>query len=187
MFFTGLCLLVIAGVLIYILLPSNDKPLSPYYGWRTYCNNTTKVCFKYPKAWKQAEEEPIPSFMSSNNGLEISYQTSIACSTDIRLGNTYTVSIENLSTNPKISVVGLITDNVPGYVVVDTDSLSSYPTIRLHRSVHGLINYCFGFDKGSWIVATPNNTFDSLSSAKAWFNTQNAKTALLSLKSISIN
>jgi hypothetical protein len=179
----GLLMLVIAIAVLYIFLPINDKPLSNYYGWSNYCNNSTNICFKYPRSWKELNQHGMTTFKSSNNTEQISYVDGSACEAVIELGTTYVVSIDNLSTNPKVSVVGLVIDNAPQYTLVNTSDLNQY-NLHLNKEVTGNINYCFNFDRGSSILATPNTNYN-LSSAKAWFKTKDAKTALLSLESVS--
>jgi hypothetical protein len=58
---------------------------------------------------------------------------------------------------------------------------------QLSKLVSGNTNVCPYFGQGSWILATPNNTQYGLSYAKAWFNTQDAKTMLKILKSVNFN
>lgn len=162
----------------------------PYAGWKTYCDDVEKACFKYPADWtiNSSTQNNIVSVTLKNptgslTGSYADYDTRDGASVFY-----YTASLEDLSTvNESYKAVGGFDASslavYPRYKVVDVTS-----TTRLvagqQTTMTNTARFTFKDENTGHLEIAPTTTTGfTAGQAKAWFATSDAKTALLIVKS----
>lgn len=169
------------------------QPADPYAGWKSYCDAVEKACFKYPADWTVATSSTAntlgmvsASIDDPSHSISGNYMNS-----DTRDGfnNPYYVAdLEELATpSSDLKVLGgfvATTATVyPEYKVVDTSFTASL-TAGQQGMTEDTARFTFKDKKtGSLYIRPATVTGMTPDQAKAWFTTDDAKTALLVTKS----
>ncbi|HSX45349.1 MAG TPA: hypothetical protein VLF39_04585 [Candidatus Saccharimonadales bacterium] len=156
-----------------------------YNGWKMTCDSNVKACYKHPTDWVADQY---------NTGLENPAQTEYVSLTgptikDGGSGSAYIVSIDDL--NPAIvdlKILGTIVDNRPNYSIYNASYISSN-NIKVGATQDiDYTNHRFTGKTGeAGFDATPDSkgyaSIKTLDQAKAWFNSDEAKTVLKVIQS----
>jgi hypothetical protein len=170
-----------------------------YASWKTYCDSVYHYCFKYPQDWTLTVNSTPTTYCESgqvslaapSNTAGVSYTNDDPH--DAGVLTYYPVSVTAVpAANQAVSIVGgyLTADNRPQYQIVDNATLAAY-ALAIGQPAPFLNNAMFtDKDTGTHtclgsLRAGPFTRIASATDAQAWFNTGDAKTSLLILKSFS--
>lgn len=167
---------------------NNDQPADPYAGWKTYCDDTKGACFKHPSGWnvettslgggiaganiKNANDSVTGTYVSSDtrDGTDIAYHAAV---------------VEKV--NADYSVVGGFGTSTPTIIprlkIVDIKFANDLKA-GSDGTMANTARFTFKDGSTGSLEFRPTNYagMDS-AQAKAWFTSDDAKTALLILKS----
>jgi hypothetical protein len=175
---------------------TSKTALNPYTGWKSYCDHSTKGCFKYPSNWTLDSGNSTPTMtdltiVSPSNTESVEYISPYGNSETTDPGSFYTASLATLPVTKSLTIVGgFFTDNnTPSFAVVDTGLLTTYPlTIGQVSSFDwtdtGFNNINSGVQSYFTASDMALNSTNEPTLAKAWYSTADATTALLILKSL---
>ena len=163
----------------------------PYaQGWKSYCDDVKKACFKYPADWTA----DLPSQSTGTVGLRSPTGSVVGTYTnndtrDSAPAPFYTAALEDLSTpNASLKVVGGFDPSMatasPRYKVVDT-SFTTGLTIGQQASMTNTARLTFkdGNMTGHLEIFPTSANGMTVDQAKAWFTSGDAKMAELIVKS----
>lgn len=167
--------------------------VDPYAGWKTYCDDVEKACFKYPSDWtvsvtNASNSYGIVSASLKNPALSVIGNYQNDDTRDSMLAPYYVAALEDPSTaNASIKVLGgfnATTATVyPEYKVVDT-SLTTGLAAGQQASVENTARFTFKNNRaGSLDIKPMGANGMTQDQAKAWFTSGDAKTAELIAKS----
>lgn len=184
--------------------PANDQSqasatapkVDPYVGWKTYCIEGT--CFKYPSDWtikigESKTKGTVSAGISNPSGsVTGDFGRNNPTVSSGMIPSAYIASLDELSMpNANYKVVGEIytsdtSPHAPVYAVLD-NSFAAKQTVGQQPNVEQPARLSFKHGSGYFWLSTPplqpwNKPVD-VDKAKAWFNTDDAKTALLIAKS----
>lgn len=172
---------------------STSTKTDPYAGWKTYSDTTYHYTFRYPSDWDLSSNVNLPGvrLLSPTKTVSVEYFIQPKGSAT---GQITPTSISKATSNQEeLTVVGGYSYNStvgqygPFYQVVDSSLLTSYPLTIGKASTFPSTPY-FTLKGSSTVVggmsAAPVNRISSLSAATDWLNSQDAKTSLLILESV---
>lgn len=167
------------------MTPTPPK-VDPYAGWKTYCDDVAKACFKYPANWSirtmnHKGTEGMVMILNQSGEMAGSYDESRPVGGSFPLD--YIASLDDLSTpNANYKVVGEVYPSpksfYPAYDVLDKSVTTRLAVGQQDASLAG-------DQKGRWghLTMLPYVYHLTADQAKAWFKTDDAKTSLLIAKS----
>lgn len=183
---------------------TTTSPTDAYAGWQSYCDTVYHYCFKYPRGWTLTTTAAAKlgdtggaSLANPAKTLQVSYSNAYTQDSGVR--DFMTVSLDKLpAAHQDLTIVGgyiptsgdngLVGNNVPGYRVVDSSLLATYPlavgTVSQFPSNPSFTDQPTGtVSRAGAFVAKPAVTIHSLDETHAWFSSSDVKTSLLILKS----
>lgn len=171
---------------------TGSQPADPYAGWKTYCDTTEKACFKYPADWTidPSNQNGIVSVTFKNPtasvfGSYVNYDTR-----DGRESPYFTTDMQELSVaNANYKVVGGFNSSTPSvapeYRVVDSKFTVGLK-IGQQATLVNTARFTFNNMNTGHLQLLPKTSGMTQDQAKAWFASDDAKTALLIAKSFHI-
>lgn len=172
---------------------AGNAPNNPYAGWKTFCDNFSSTCLRYPKDWVIAgttsSSKSSESFTNATSSAVVNYENPYT--SDKQEQVFYIASIDNLTIKSlPISIVGRTLGSVPSYVLVDSSYLTS-GHISVGQSISFVNNAAFTTNvKNATAKLNAGPTGSAQSNIKtseqaaAWFKTDDAKTSLKILQSL---
>jgi Tfp pilus assembly protein PilE len=164
-------------------------PANPYVGWKTYCDSTTKDCFKYPNTWTLNTGTSInTAVVGPSKAVSVEYSN--PSSANVGGPQTFhTTSLTPLATaNSTLKVIGgyYPATNVPEYALMDSSLIQSYSLLVGKTSEN--VGYLDYKSKGGTASLTASlhgadSAPSSPSPVDSWFSSTDAKTALMILQS----
>ena len=174
---------------------TNTQTTDPYAGWKTYTDSQNHYSFKYPSDWTLSAggSQGIISatILNPSKTAEVDYASPYVH--DSGLVNFNPASVNDLTVGGmSMKIVGGVyttSASEADYGVVDSSFLQTYPlTIGQDTQFPNALRFT-SMNQGTSTTAFRARTTTTLSSAdaKSWFNTSDAKTSLLILKSLTYN
>jgi Tfp pilus assembly protein PilE len=166
---------------------NNQVATDPYAGWKSYCDSTQKVCFKYPADWSFTSDASSATVENSGKTVVVSYVNS-----DTRDGAAmpyYAAAVENLAVaNASFKVLGGYVvpssgDVIPRYKVVDAQFAAGLIAGRQGSTTNTARFTNSDGSTGHLEVYPTNASGYDADKAKAWFASDDAKTADLIARS----
>lgn len=174
--------------------PNEQTSSDPYAGWKTYCDDAQKACFKYPSDWTvdpSSQNGIVSVTLKSPSGAVVGGYVNSDTRDGVEMPY-YTASVDGLSMpDSKYKVVGGFTfsgsDLSPRYKVVDASFASGLkPGQQTSLTNTARFTYKDGSTTGhleAYPISASGFTSDQ---AKAWFGSDDAKTALQVVRSFSL-
>ena len=178
-------------------IPTNtnagNAPNNPYAGEKTFCDNFSSTCLRYPKDWVIAgttsSSKTSETFTNATSSTVVSYDNPYGADKTEQVY--FIADIQDLtikSLGPKI--VGRVLGSAPDYSLVDASYVSSVRA-QIGQSISFVSNPVFTTNvqnatarlKAAPTAAAAAN-IKSSDQATAWFKTDDAKTALKILQSL---
>lgn len=157
-----------------------STPVDKYQGWKAYCDDLRKACFKYPNDWTIDSGAEGATFENQSKTVVVDYNNN-----DTRDGATvpyYVAGIEGLTiNNTSLNVLGgfvVVPNNVRAeYKIVDA-AFATGLTVGQQGAVANTARFTNKDGTHSHLEAYPTNTdgYDS-NKAKIWFTSSDAQTA----------
>jgi hypothetical protein len=160
----------------------------PYKGWLTYTDSQQHYSFKYPASgWTLTGSTDSVSVRNAANTALVSYNNPFV--KDSSTTSFYAADIEPVTGISSMKVVGgaLTANLLPTNWVVDASTLTTYPLTVGQASnftTAARFTNSGSSDSGQLTAFPVGKVFTSTDQVKAWFSTDDAKTALLILQSL---
>jgi hypothetical protein len=161
----------------------------PYEGWKTYTDSQYHYSFKYPSNWSLTSgdtgDRVSANLVSPNGTVYVDYTNTFVKDGD-KL-DFFVSSVDDVASLPSVKVLGgmFTSQNSPRYYVVDNSQTADLEVGAVGQVVN-TARFAEGSGNDAQFVAHYSGTaYSSTEAAKAWFSTEDAKTSLLILKSLS--
>jgi len=172
---------------------AGNAPNNPYAGWKTFCDNFSNVCVRYPKDWVIAgttsSSKTTETFTNATSSAIVNYENPYT--SDKQEQVYYIASIDDLTIKSLGNkIVGRTIGTTPSYVMVNATYLTD-SHISVGQSVSFVNNAAFTTNAKNVtakLMAAPTgaaqSNIKSSDLAAAWFKTDDAKTSLKILQSL---
>ncbi len=181
---------------------NQNQPANPYADWKQYCDTEGKVCFKYPASWTQNQNtfalsstvnNVSSTVQSPDQAVNISYDYPYV--KDAGNTNFLTMSIDSVPNYPNLKIVGGIytdTNNLAQYSIVEASQVTQ-AGLTVGQTSQFTNTPRFGLTSDTTnepyqfvaIDGQQGNGANTLTAAKNWFSSTEAKQGLLILQSFS--
>lgn len=178
-------------------IPSNtnagNAPNNPYAGWKTFCDNFSNVCLRYPKDWviagNSSASKTSETFTNANSAAVVSYDNPYPADKPEQvyfIADIQDLTIKNLG----LKIIGRVLGSAPEYTLVDAKYISDNH-VTAGQSISFTINATFTTNVQNVtarLKAAPTGqslaNIKTADQASGWFKTDDAKTSLKILQSL---
>lgn len=169
----------------------NPQATDPYEGWKTYCDDAAKACFKYPTEWALTPStgDGWVSAQVENPNRTIAVSYTGPDTRDGRVMPFYADGVYDLAkADSRFKVVGGFTpgttNSLPKIIISDSSLLTKYPLKAGEQA--DFVNTARFTDArniSASLTAYPTSKVFTDNEAKVWFDSEDAKSGLLVLES----